>query len=493
MPDRIRSVRLRYFRGATGVSQIDFDPGKPFTRLFGENGAGKSSIVDAIDAVCNDRAGSLGERSSTNVRDHLPSADPSAADVAVDALDPARATLDDLWVKDGRPGGPEQGAAAWAQTQVATSVADLRARGERAHAGAVVEAGAGTYNTELVALLAEVQRMLAPPSDPKACPVCERPVDAAGLRGRLAVRVTEARSLTEALRASKLTAKQYDDAAAAAGMRAAAARLGDRIQQQIGKLQALRVALGQVDARTDELADARRAHHGQRILELLVAESAGLTQLTVATHQRQWLDYVRHGAVPAANVHTVELHRWSARRGVDASSVKPSVDELHTLLDAPKLGRQKVASLGGVLLEHALDALAVMLGVSMSRGTDRYTLGSYSGALCTPLEQARVKRKPSSTAAPSVEIALYPLFARVDGLSFVRNEVGCHCDPDGLDLPDADVIRFGESTRDLLRAISCAECGAMARKKSNTLGCPCGRLTIQRGPKPAAVPVSQVA
>src|SRR5262249_42420467 len=41
--------------------------------IFGGNGTGKSTLVDAIDFVCNSEYGSLTERSSTRPKTHLPS------------------------------------------------------------------------------------------------------------------------------------------------------------------------------------------------------------------------------------------------------------------------------------------------------------------------------------------------------------------------------------------------------------------------------------
>ena len=62
MPNRIESLTLQKFRGATAPVEIDFDVNKPITMIFGENGAGKSTIVDGIDFVCNEKFGSLNDR-----------------------------------------------------------------------------------------------------------------------------------------------------------------------------------------------------------------------------------------------------------------------------------------------------------------------------------------------------------------------------------------------------------------------------------------------
>src|SRR5262249_48818698 len=55
-------LKVYAFRGATTELVIEFDPGKPVTMIFGENGTGKSTIVDAIGFVCNGDLGSLNHK-----------------------------------------------------------------------------------------------------------------------------------------------------------------------------------------------------------------------------------------------------------------------------------------------------------------------------------------------------------------------------------------------------------------------------------------------
>jgi recombinational DNA repair ATPase RecF len=83
---RIEKITLQRFRGATTTTVIIFDPHKPLTFIFGENGSGKSSIVDAIDFVCNRAPGSLADRSSTRPKDHLPSIGYKAKDINVELV-----------------------------------------------------------------------------------------------------------------------------------------------------------------------------------------------------------------------------------------------------------------------------------------------------------------------------------------------------------------------------------------------------------------------
>lgn len=81
---RVDKLVVQNFRGASTPLQVDFDSGKAVTLLFGENGTGKSTITDALDALGNLTKGSLEDRSSTRVRDHLPTIGKKPADVRIE-------------------------------------------------------------------------------------------------------------------------------------------------------------------------------------------------------------------------------------------------------------------------------------------------------------------------------------------------------------------------------------------------------------------------
>lgn len=83
MPTRIDKIVLEGFRGASRRVELILDTRKPLVMLFGESGTGKSTILDAFDMIANGSAGSLSERSSTSVREHLPTIGRSPNDVSV--------------------------------------------------------------------------------------------------------------------------------------------------------------------------------------------------------------------------------------------------------------------------------------------------------------------------------------------------------------------------------------------------------------------------
>ena len=78
----LQKLSISRFRGATKPLEIEFD-GKSVIMVFGENGTGKSTIVDAIDYVCNGRAGRLSERQATPIKEYLPSLGAQTSDVSI--------------------------------------------------------------------------------------------------------------------------------------------------------------------------------------------------------------------------------------------------------------------------------------------------------------------------------------------------------------------------------------------------------------------------
>ncbi len=64
-PLKLLELELTAFRGATKPARIPFDSSRKLTMVFGENGAGKSSIVDGFSFLCEGKFGSLEDRSGT--------------------------------------------------------------------------------------------------------------------------------------------------------------------------------------------------------------------------------------------------------------------------------------------------------------------------------------------------------------------------------------------------------------------------------------------
>lgn len=61
----LNNLTLDCFRGATQPITIHFDPAKPITMVFGENGNGKSTIIDALTCLLTENRGSIEDKSET--------------------------------------------------------------------------------------------------------------------------------------------------------------------------------------------------------------------------------------------------------------------------------------------------------------------------------------------------------------------------------------------------------------------------------------------
>lgn len=107
---RIDALTLRSFRGATTETTIEFDRSKKISLIYGENGTGKSTIVDGIDCLCNESCGSLEERSldGGHKRKHLPSIGMRDADVTVEVKSGGQTWTSSLTSNGPRTSGPSK-------------------------------------------------------------------------------------------------------------------------------------------------------------------------------------------------------------------------------------------------------------------------------------------------------------------------------------------------------------------------------------------------
>ena len=82
MSVRLTQVDIEYFRGATNPCSIQFDETKPLVVVFGENGTGKSTLVDAFDLVANIEIGTIRDRASATNK-HAPAIGKKPKDIKV--------------------------------------------------------------------------------------------------------------------------------------------------------------------------------------------------------------------------------------------------------------------------------------------------------------------------------------------------------------------------------------------------------------------------
>ncbi len=79
---RFDDLEIQNFRGAVGSLKLQFNDQR-LVVIFGENGTGKTTIVDAIDLIGNQNVGSIREKSSTSVPKHAPSLGRKVSDIKV--------------------------------------------------------------------------------------------------------------------------------------------------------------------------------------------------------------------------------------------------------------------------------------------------------------------------------------------------------------------------------------------------------------------------
>lgn len=63
---KLLKLEINAFRGATQPFSFEFDATKKLTMVFGENGAGKSTIADAITCLCTESHGSMSDKSGAD-------------------------------------------------------------------------------------------------------------------------------------------------------------------------------------------------------------------------------------------------------------------------------------------------------------------------------------------------------------------------------------------------------------------------------------------
>lgn len=79
-----KALRIREFRGSSKDFSISFDPRKPLTLIYGENGSGKTTICDAFDFVGNGKVGSLANRGLGQLHPYWPTVGKSSSDILVE-------------------------------------------------------------------------------------------------------------------------------------------------------------------------------------------------------------------------------------------------------------------------------------------------------------------------------------------------------------------------------------------------------------------------
>lgn len=82
---KAKKITLKGFRGSTQSAVVSFDTSKSLSLIFGENGTGKSTIVDGFDFLCNQNFGSLENYSiGKSAKTYIPSHGYKSSDCSVE-------------------------------------------------------------------------------------------------------------------------------------------------------------------------------------------------------------------------------------------------------------------------------------------------------------------------------------------------------------------------------------------------------------------------
>jgi len=242
----------------------------------------------------------------------------------------------------------------------------------------------------------------------------------------------------------------------------------------------------------DDIFSSVDATHLARVIDLLAVESQSFRQVIVSTHYRLWWDRSQN----AQGIQRIHLGRWCPTNGIAAQNMPLVTQQLQQLVDARVLDRQGVSSKAGILLENILNDLTLLFECPIPRNkANLYTLGALLNG-CSKLftrhnlsVQQNANWNVDGAAEDWQATAVRNAFDRVNALQFIRNQVGCHFNAPGMDIPDQDVRGFGQATLDLVAAITCPNCGALASKTSTDgthLRCSCTKKAARM--TPVAIP-----
>lgn len=238
----------------------------------------------------------------------------------------------------------------------------------------------------------------------------------------------------------------------------------------------------------DDIFSSVDATHLGRVIDLLTAEAPNFLQVIVATHYRLWWDRCQN----AQGIQRVHLGHWCATNGIAAQNMPRVLDELRVRIGEAVLDRQAVSSKAGILLESILDDLTLLYECSLPHNKlNLYTLGALLNG-CSKLFSkhnltVQVNANWNVDGQPENwrETAAKAAYEKVNGLHFIRNQVGCHFNTPGMEIPDGEVRDFGTATIALVEALTCPNCGALATKKATDgthLRCSCVKKAVRMTP-----------
>lgn len=231
----------------------------------------------------------------------------------------------------------------------------------------------------------------------------------------------------------------------------------------------------------DDVLTSVDGSHLDRFVSLVHDEAERFSQTILTTHYRHWFETYRRGMGPVGHACLIELSQWSIEGGIRADrSTLPTEDLAAALTKAP-LDRQGVASRAGVILETLLTHLSLCYKLRLPASKHRqFTLGELISAFGSQLKTSLESHQDGEPTAK-----LGPILEAIFALTPFRSWVGAHYNPLGDDVPNVQVAELGNQAVELVRALTCAECGEMAGKRAGShWRCRCGKKRLA----PLAVP-----
>jgi energy-coupling factor transporter ATP-binding protein EcfA2 len=218
----------------------------------------------------------------------------------------------------------------------------------------------------------------------------------------------------------------------------------------------------------DDVVTSADQAHMERFIRVLHDEAIHFNQLIITTHYRPWRDKYVFARGPAGNIQLLELLHWSLSRGIRHSRTKLSAEELHDYAKAEPMDRQIVASKAGILLESFLDHIALLYRCRLPRQTEpNYSLGELMDCMGRRLRKTMSIQQIAGDGSLGSGLALEPILDELAGMTWIRNQVGCHWNVAGMSVPDNEVALLAENTRRLAEALVCDDCGELARRDNS--------------------------
>ncbi len=207
--------------------------------------------------------------------------------------------------------------------------------------------------------------------------------------------------------------------------------------------------------------------HLDRLMKLLHDESSHFNHVIITTHYRPWRDKYRYHQGPASKVHFVELLNWTLAKGIRHTKTKLSVVELQEYLNQEPLDRQIVASKAGILLESLLDYLTILYQCRMPRRREtNYVLGDLLLGIGKNLRKSLKVVHVDPISKTEEEKFLLDIINDLSGMSWLRNQVGCHWNILGGTVSDQDIDVFVNKTLDLAHYLICAQSGELPYREN---------------------------